>query len=413
MRILIVSQYFWPEVFRVNDLAEEFVRRGHDITVLTGVPNYPSGRAFDGYSVWRGPWREDRRGVHIVRVPLVTRGRNRSWQLALNYLSFAALASIFGSIRCGRRFDAIFVFEVSPVTVGIPAIVMRWVTGAPIAFWVQDLWPESLTAAAGITSRFVLTPAAALVRWIYRRCDRILVQSEAFTADVVTHGGDPARITYVPNWAEDIYHPIARDAARLPTGLVLPDGFRVVFAGNIGAAQGFGTILDAAERTRDLPDLHWVVFGDGRERSWVEEEVARRGLDRFVHLLGRYPVETMPHVFAHADALLVTLRRDPIFAKTIPGKVQSYLACGKPILAAIDGEGARIVAVSGSGIAVPADDGAALADAVRHLYGMNARDREAMGQRGRVYYEQHFARTMLIDRIEHILGALARARSPA
>ncbi|MDP3771530.1 MAG: glycosyltransferase family 4 protein [bacterium] len=406
MRILIVSQYFWPEVFRVNDLAEELVRRGHEITVLTGVPNYPNGHAFDGYSVWRGPWSENRRGVRIVRVPLVTRGRNRSWQLALNYLSFAVLASIIGPIRCGRRFDAIFAFEVSPVTVGIPAIVMQWISRAPIAFWVQDLWPESLTAAAGITSRFVLASTEALVRWIYRHCDRILVQSEMFTADVIAHGGDPARIAYVPNWAEDVYHPIARDAAQLPAGLMLPDGFRIIFAGNIGAAQGFGTILDAVERTRDLTDVHWVILGDGRERTWVEEEIARRELRKHVHLLGRYPVDVMPHVFTHADVLLVTLKRDPIFAKTIPGKVQSYLACGKPILAAIDGEGARIVTVSGSGIAVPAEDGAALADAVRRLYGMSARDRAEMGQRGRVYYEAHFNRLVIMRRIERILTDL-------
>jgi glycosyltransferase involved in cell wall biosynthesis len=411
MRILIISQYFHPEAFRINDLAAELVARGHAVTVLTGMPNYPAGSAFPRYSVLRGPWHEEWRGVHIVRMPLVTRGRKQPWRLALNYLSFAIAASALGPFRCGRRYDAIFVFEVSPVTVGIPAVVMRWWTGAPMVFWVQDLWPESLIAAAGITSRWILGPTAVLVRWIYQHCDRILVQSEAFVSDIIAHDGDPAHIAYVPNWAEDVYRPILRATAQLPLGLVLPAGFRIIFAGNIGAAQGFATILDAAERTRGLRDFQWCVFGDGRERSWVESEIVRRGLpDRF-HLFGRYPVDVMPNLFAHADALLVTLKRDPIFANTIPGKVQSYLACGKPILAAIDGEGARIVTESGAGIAVPAEDGAGLAGAVHRLYDMSASDRAAMGQRGRVYYEQHFDRSKVIAYIEHILAELSAART--
>ena len=409
MRILIVTQYFWPESFRINDLATGLRERGHDVTVYTGKPNYPDGRYFPGYGFFART-REDYEGVRVIRAPLVPRGRSGRVGLVINYLSFALLASLAAPFLCRGDYDAILVFEPSPVTVGLPAVVLKWIKGAPLLFWVQDLWPENLSATGMVRSRWVLAAVARFARFLYRRSDLVLVQSEAFTAPIRALGIDERKILYYPNSAEAIYRPAA--AGSPPAGQpALPEGFRVMFAGNIGAAQDFDTILAAAERLRDERAIHWTILGDGRMQSWVEAEIARRGLSGTVHLLGRHPMEAMPPLFAAADAMLVTLRNEPVFALTIPSKLQSYLACGRPIVAALDGEGARVVREAGAGVAVPAGDARALADAVLMLARQPRAEREAMGASGRRYFERHFERTLLIARLESWMINLAAGRA--
>jgi len=397
MRLLIVSQYFWPENFRINDLAQGLVKIGHHVTVLTGKPNYPSGQFIDGYSFW-GVSREMFAGIEVIRVPLVARGNGGATRLVLNFLSFALFASLFGPLWCRGSFDVVFVYEPSPVTVGLPGLVMKAVKKAPLMFWVQDLWPESLSATGAVKSRWVLDRVSSLVRFIYRGCDRVLVQSHAFDERVRALGADPKRILYYPNSAEELYRPVLQGP--VPGSRALPDGFRVMFAGNIGAAQSFETILSAAGTLRDHREIHWLILGDGRQSCWVQEEVARRDLSHCVHLLGRYPVESMPDWFAQADVLLVSLRKDPIFALTIPSKIQSYMACGRPILAALEGEGARIVEEARAGIVVPAEDSSALAEAVLKLSLMTSSEREGMGQNGRRYFLQEFERNALLVRLD-------------
>jgi len=407
MRILIVSQYFWPENFRINDLALGLAQCGHEVSVLTGNPNYPEGRFFRGYG-FMGKWRERWNGIDVLRVPLISRGPGRGIRLALNYLSFALSASVLGPFRCRRPYAAILVYEPSPVTVGLPALAVRLATRAPLLFWVQDLWPESLSATGAVKSGWLLAAVERLVRFIYSRCDRVLVQSEAFVEPVQAMGVPAGKIVYYPNSAEDFYRPVARQESRLP--VELPPGFRVMFAGNVGTAQGFETILDAAERLRGRAGLHWLIVGDGRQLGWVRDEIARRGLVPSVHLLGRHPAESMPAWFAHADAMLVTLRGDPIFALTIPAKLQSYMACARPIVASLDGEGARVVREAGAGVAVPAGDAAGLARAVLELANMPAAEREAMGRRGQAYFEAHFERGRLLAQLTGLMEELNTAR---
>jgi glycosyltransferase involved in cell wall biosynthesis len=395
MKLLVVSQYFWPENFRINDLVAWLAEQGHEVTVFTGIPNYPAGRFYPGYGLLRS-WRETWNGVNVVRVPLVPRGKGRAIRLILNYLSFAIVASLLGPWRLGRKYDAIFVHEPSPVTVGIPAMVMRMRTGAPIFFWVLDLWPESVAAAGGVRAKWLLDLLARLTRWIYRHCERVLVQSRAFIPRVRAMGVPEEHILYFPNWAETVFQ--AGGAGHLP--VPLPDGFRVMYAGNIGAAQDFPAILDAAERLKDCADIHWVIIGDGREAPWVREEVAKRGLKEVVHLLGSYPPDRMPDFFAHADVMLVSLKRDPIFALTVPAKLQAYMACGRPVVAMLDGEGARIVTEAQAGMAVPAGDAAELAAAVQHLAGMDRAELARMGERASEYNRDNFARDMLFAQLE-------------
>lgn len=407
MNILIVTQYFWPEDFRINDLAQGLRQRGHQVTVLTGEPNYPGGRFFPGYR-WYRPAKEDYHGVEVLRVPLAPRGAGQGWRLALNYLSFALSASLLGPFRAPRNVDLIFVYEPSPITVGLPALVLKAARRVPIIFWVQDLWPESLSATGAITSPRILGWAERMVRHIYRGCDLILVQSEGFVSHVFRVGARPEQVRFFPNWAEDAYQPVRLDN-QAPERAELPTGFRVMFAGNIGVAQDFNTILAAAGRLRNYRDIHWVILGDGRMKPWVEEQVAARGLSASVHLLGRHPIPDMPRYFALADALLVTLKRDPVFELTVPGKVQSYLACGRPVVAGMEGEGARVVRESGAGVTCPPEDPEALAGAVLSLYRRSPGEREAMGMKGRSYYEHHFERSRLFGQLEAWMSSLIQS----
>lgn len=401
MKILIVSHYFWPESFRINDLVVSLKARGHEVSVLTGMPNYPSGKLFEGYGWWKKR-HDDMEGIPVFRTPMFLRREGRGWQLALNYLSFAIFGSLLGPWYFrDQQFDVIFVYEPSPFTVGIPAIVMRRLKNAPMLFWVQDLWPESLEAAGAVRSPAILWSVGRMVRWIYKRCDRVLVQSKGFVEPAVTAGADRRRTLYFPNWAEAFYEPIDLPADA-PERSEVPDGFTVVFAGNLGEAQSLDTIVDAAARVKEIGGLNvrWIIVGDGRRLAAMRQRVNELGIGDIVHFLGRKPVELMPRYFACADLLLVTLKADSVFARTIPSKMQSYLACGKPIVAAFDGEGAAVLEEAEAGIAVPAEDSDALAEAVMKLYAMSPAERDAMGANGRHCFEKEFAADMLVTRLE-------------
>lgn len=406
MRLLVVTQYFYPEDFRINDIVERLAKRGHDVTVLTAFPNYPAGRFFDGYG-WRGPFSEVVYGAKVLRAPLLRRGAGGVLRLLLNYLSFAMSASLFGLLRCKGTYDAIFVFAPSPITVGIPARFISWLRGSPVVLWVQDLWPETLSSTGVVRSALVLRQVERLVRWIYRGCDRVLVQSEAFTDNIVRQGVPRENISYLPNSAEEFYRPLPKTERW--AGPELPQGFRITFAGNIGGAQSFETILAAAKELIGHDDIHWLILGEGREFNWVRSEIGRLGLSGCVHLYGRYPVTMMPEWFAQSDAMLVTLRRDSVFEMTVPSKVQSYMACGKPILAALQGEGAKVLELSGAGIAVPSGDANALANAVLAIYGMSEQERTKLGENGLRYFEANFSQDMQIARIEKWLLELSRS----
>lgn len=398
MKVLIVSHYFWPEQFRINDLALALKERGLEVTVLTGVPNYPSGKMFPGYSWW-SKRHDNMQGVPVFRVPLFLRRESKGWQLALNFLSYVASACLLAPWYFRRQgFDVIFVYEPSPFTIGIPAILLRWLKGAPILFWVQDLWPESLSATGAVKSPWLLSAVGSVVKWIYRRCDRILLQSQGFVEPAVKAGAERNRIDYFPNWAESLYQPVDLPDDAPERKEVPGDGFVAMFAGNLGAAQSLDTILDAVEILKEEL-IHWVFLGDGRRRSWMQEQIEARQLKR-VHLLGSRPVETMPAYFSLADALLVTLRADPVMSTTIPGKVQSYLACARPVIGALDGAGAKVINESGAGFSVDSGDARGLAKAVLKMSKLDEVERQQMGQSALAYYRQNFDREHLVDQLE-------------
>lgn len=404
MHILVVTQYFWPENFRINDIVSGLHQRGHRITVLTGHPNYPSGTFSRGYN-GRRVIEEQYEGIRVIRVPMLARGKNSGVKLGLNYLSFALAGSVLGPMLVGEDFDVIFVYEPSPMTVGFPAMALKRKTGRPILFYVQDLWPESLVATGFVTQPLLLKAVEQMVRLIYRSCDLILVTSRAFTPRVQKLGYPPERIRYLPQYAEAFYRPMPADAKWASTQ-GLPDGFKIIFAGNMGSAQDLFTVLKAADLTQ-TEGINWVFLGDGSVREELQDQVKQQHLKN-VHFLGSRPADQMPAFFAQADALLVSLTDDELFALTVPAKLQSYLACGRPVLASLNGEGAEIVQESGSGFVVPPNQPQALADAARRLKGLTPQIREEMGQKGRRYFEEHFEREATLSELERLFASVGR-----
>jgi glycosyltransferase involved in cell wall biosynthesis len=407
LRILIVSQYFWPENFRINELVTELAARGHDVTVLTGLPNYPSGEIFPDYSKNPNEFAQYG-GASIVRIPIIPRGRSRL-QLVLNYLSFVISGSTLGAWRLrGKPFDVAFVFLISPITAALPALWIGRLKHAPVTIWVLDLWPETLAAVDAVRSQLALRCVGYLVSFIYRRTARVFVQSRAFASNVVRYGGDAARVRYFPAWAEQVFDEAPVSQAGVPE-LNPNDGkFKILFAGNVGDAQDFPSVLAAIEALRDRTDIRWIIVGEGRAKAQLAAQIEVRGLGEAVTLLGQYPIERMPSFFRSADALLVSLKNSSNFSMTIPGKVQSYLAAGVPILGMLDGEGARVIEEAGAGLVCPAGNGPELARQVLRLIATPASDRAEMGSRGRAYALREFNRAHLIDRLEEVLAEVAR-----
>jgi glycosyltransferase involved in cell wall biosynthesis len=406
VRVLIVSQYFWPETFRINDVARTLIDKDIAVDVLTGKPNYPSGRLFDGYRTW-GVQRQNWNGINVYRIPILVRGCS-GIRLALNYLSFIISGLLIAPwLFRKQKYDVIFIYGTSPILQAIPALFLGWLKKLPTVLWVQDLWPESLTATGYVRNNVIIAMVRSVVRWIYRNTNILLIQSRAFAGPVRALAGTTP-IVYYPNSVDDIFAVPAIEVAPSVDGV--RNGFTVMFAGNIGKAQGVDVIIRAAAILRDYSDIHFVVLGDGSCRSKMLEAVMEHKLVN-LHLPGHFPVKSMPAFMQNASVLLVTLTDQPIFAFTIPNKVQAYMAAGRPIIACLNGEGARIVTEAKAGLAVPAENAEALAQAILQLYEMPESERVKMGSNGRRYYQNHFNHEVLVDQlIKHLSAAAHKER---
>lgn len=405
MRILIVSQYFWPEGFRINEVVRSLVERGAQIDVLTGKPNYPEGAIFDGYRA-RGVQIESWEGATLFRVPLFPRGARGALRLALNYVSFVVSGLVYGPwLLRKRQYDVVFVYGLSPILLAIPAIFLAKLKRRKLILWVQDLWPESLSATGYIRNPWILGMIERIVRWIYRNADLLLVQSPAFETSVAALAPGKT-IVYYPNSVDAMFCEPSSPEVVLPAVPALNEGFPIVFAGNVGAGQAVEVMVEAAELLKKYPEIRLVVFGQGSRWDWMREQVQSRGLTN-LYLPGRFPIDTMPGLMQKAAALLVTLADEPIFALTVPNKVQAYMAAGRPILASLNGEGARLVERAGAGLGVPAENPKALADAVLQLYRMSPEQRAQMGDSGRQYFKAHFDHERLVDALVAHLRAMS------
>ena len=401
----MITQYFWPENFNINSLVQSIGQRGCHVDVLTGKPNYPDGEIFPGYRAF-GCNFEKWKGANIYRIPIIPRGKKSGSRLALNYFSFVISGLLFAPwILRNKQYDAILVYAPSPVFQAIPASFVGWLKKCPVALWVQDLWPESAQATGYVRNPLLLKLIEQFVRFVYWPVDLLLVQSKGFINPVSALApGKP--IAYYPNSVEPMfYDPLPMDLPDIPG---LAGAFSVLFAGNVGSGQAVEVIVDAAEMLRDYPDIQFVVLGNGSRWEWMREQVRVRGLNN-VHLPGRYPVEVMPGLLRQASALLVTLADEPIFSATIPSKVQAYMAVGKPIIASLNGEGAKLIRDAHAGYSMPAQDPVALTDAVLKLYRMSANERQALGENGRTYYKEHFDHEVLVGELIEQLSWAARS----
>lgn len=395
MRILVISQYFYPENFRINDLCIGLKNSGHSVVVLTGKPNYPKGEFFPGYSFFNKS-KEEYKGIKVYRSPIIPRGNASGFGLFLNYTSFV----IFGFFKLffiKEKFDKIFVYAPSPITVGYLGIVASFIFRAKPFLWVHDLWPESVKDAGGIKNKFLLFMVDLMTKSIYYFYDNILVQSPSFKYYLLDQGVSEDKIIFYPYYAENFYKVVKENSkikSKFGTGL------KIIFAGNIGVAQSFDTIIDAAKILAiKLKNFKFIIIGDGRDRKRVQKKIADNSLIDYFKFLGSHPPEKMAVYFASADALLVSLKDTKIFSMTIPGKLQSYFACGKPIIASLNGIGAKLVEESKSGFTSKAENAQSLAESVYKFSKLSSAQKKELGKNARIYYEKEFERSRLIKRL--------------
>jgi len=403
LNIAIVTQYFYPESFIINDIVEELVSLGHAVEVFTGQPNYPDGNTYKGYEGASCSEHIYKDSIKIHRVPLRPRYAGGAKNLILNYMSFVFNGiKFFPKQSAEKKFDAIIVFAVSPITAAIPAIVLKRSTNAHLMIWVQDLWPETLKATGFIKNHWALNAVGLLVRFIYAKADTILVQSEAFISSAEKYV-KKSKLVYYPNSYRLSPAPLIGATSVLPDEInrLLTSNFCVVFAGNLGFAQSLETIVDAAKALSHL-SCKIVVVGSGSRFEWMNEQKRLHALYN-LELVGRLPSESMPELFAKSEALLVTLKKDEIFTLTIPSKVQAYMAAGKPILAALDGEGSRVVQLAGAGLCSPAGDSAALASNIEEIYRIEPEKRAAYGAAGYRFFCNNYEMKSQCQRLVEII----------
>lgn len=405
MKLLLLTNHFDPEEFRCNDVAYELARRGHEVTVLTAIPDYPKGRFHEGYGLFRKRV-EKKAGVTIVRVPLIPRGGAGKVRMVLNYAS-SLLSFMCHALQqaAAYRYDCILVHNTSPAFICLPAVLIKSLRKTPVALWTLDIWPESLVAG-GIRSKKVYAVIDCMMRMIYRHCDLHFISSLGFRKLLVERGVENRKIYYFPNWCDAAMSDLG-GAAETPE---LPKGFKIIFAGNLGEAQNLENVLEAARRLKDRTDIQWIFLGDGRKRPWMERYITEHGLGETVYLLGRYPIEAMPKFFEQADALLVSLCDEMCFNLTLPAKVQAYMAAGKPIIGFLNGEGAEIINAARCGVAVNADDCEGLAKGILDLKSTESGTLSEMGENGRKYSQRHFNFNNLMDAL---LDSIEKVGNPA
>jgi len=401
MKILIFTNHFHPENFRVNDVALHLKEKGHEVTVVTAIPDYPKGNFYEGYGYFSKRI-EKWKGITVIRSFIIPRGKGTPIRLTLNYISMA-ISSIFNALALAftRKYDAVFVHETSPIMIGIPAVLVKKIQRIPLYFWVLDLWPESLSAAGNINNPIIIGLFGRLSKWIYQNSKRILMSSRSFRDSILQKGDFAERLTYFPQWGEDLYlEPTDRHAALPP----IPKGFRIMYAGNLGEAQNFENVLKVALRLRNA-DIQWLLVGDGRKRPWIEAFIEEHKLQNTVHLLGSHPSTEMPSFFNEADAMFFSLKNEPIFNLTVPAKLQAYMAFGKPIFAMIGGEAMDIIRLSGCGFATLPDDIDNMADII-HEKSLSDKDTlRQCGNEGKAYYLEHFSKNQCMKHLDEILAA--------
>lgn len=394
MKYLFVTQYFYPEEFRGNDIAFDWVKRGIDVTVITAIPNYPTGNFFKGYGLFKKR-KEIIQGVNVIRIPVIPRGKGNILILMLNYFSFAFFGSLYAMyLSKSVKFDAIFVQQLSPVTLALPAVVVKKIQKIPLYLWVLDLWPESITSGGNINNKWILKIFEYVVKLVYRNSDKILISSKGFKTSILQKGDFEKKIIYFPNWAEDLF--TAGEKCQLPN---LPSGFIVMFAGNIGESQDFENVMKAANLLKKEKQIKFVIVGDGRKKNWVDAFCLKNELQNTVFCMGRFPLKSMPSFFNKADIMLISLKNDPILNITLPAKIQAYMASSKPIIGMMNGDGAYTIQQANCGCCVNASDFKSLAEKIILLSKKDKSELKILGLNGQLYANKYYNKLKLMDKL--------------
>lgn len=406
MKICIFTNHFYPEDFKVNDIAFELSKLGHEITVLTAIPDYPKGKFYDGYSLFKRR-REVVNGVNVIRLPIIPRGKGRSIRLVLNYLFYYFCLSVFTFFhRLKHKYDRIFVHLTSPFFIGVCAKKLSKWQNIPLLVWILDLWPESLISAGGISNPFIIKPQIKMVQKVYNQCSKILISSKGFEKSICEKGNYKDKLVYFPNWAEDVKGecPEDFDINKIePFASKKTEDFILLFAGNIGEAQNLDAVVEAAKLLKDEKNIKFVFVGDGRRKDFLEQFSREKGLSETVYFLGRYPIETMPIFMDAADVLIFSLKDELCFNLTVPAKVQFYMSQGKPVLAMINGDGAELVEEAKCGFTANAGNSEGFANKIIQLFNMSKKELQVLGENGRKYYQENFTKQQRITQLNYLL----------
>lgn len=395
--ILVISQYFYPEQFRINDICTEWVKRGYEVTVVTGIPNYPIGKYYEGYGLFKKR-KEIYNGIEIIRIPIIPRGKN-TIMLALNYLSFV-VSGFFWKIFTKIRADYVFIFEVSPMTQALPGVWYAKKTNIPCYLYVQDLWPENIEIITGITNKRIIGAIGKMVDYIYKRCTKIFATSESFVKSIHDRGVPISKVKYWPQYAEDFYIPIEKvSVPEIPKD----DAFNIVFAGNIGNAQGLDILPKTAFILKNMElnrKIRFNVVGDGRYKENLIDIVNTNKVSDLFNFIAKQPAVRIPEIMAANDAAFLCLTKSPLFAMTIPAKLQSYLACGIPIIAAAEGETHQIIIEANAGVCSSPGDAVRLAELIIEISNKSKEELSELGENARSYYNLNFHKSELLNTMD-------------
>lgn len=398
-KILVISQYFYPEQFRINDICKEWIARGYNVTVLTGIPNYPQGKYYKGYGI-RKNRTEIWNGIKIIRIPLIPRGKTKIG-LILNYLSFP-VSGYFWSKLTKEKADIIFMFETSPMTQCKIGVHYAKRIKVPLLLYVQDLWPENVEIITGISSPVIIKPIERMVRKIYHSCTHIFTTSQSFVNDVLKLCDNKEKVSFWPQYAEGFYQ---KYNGSFNMKNLKDDNFKIIFTGNIGQAQGLDILPKVAEKLKG-EKVKFVIVGDGRYKKELISEISSRNVEDKFLLIDKRPPEEISQLLAACDMAFISFMNSPLWKKTIPAKLQSYMACGMPILAAAEGEVEQIINKSGCGFCCNVGD-------VNGLYEIIVKAMESehsvfvkQSENAIEYYKENFDKKKLMDEMDNYIGSL-------
>ena len=397
-RILIISQHFWPENFRISDIAKGFVENDIEVDVLCGIPNYPNGIVPEGYGLFSNK-HQVYEGVNVYRCWEITRKGNSNLRIFLNYISYPFFAAFKALGFLGRKYDAVFCYETSPVYMIFPAIVYSKLKKVPLTTYVLDLWPENLYSVLKIKNRFLRGIVKSTSDWHYRKCDKLIAMSDPLRDKLTEVTGKSAeKITTIPQYCESFYE---KDVYDEKLAEELGSGFKIVYAGNISPAQNLEVAVEAARliREKGVNDIRFIIVGDGMSRKDIETAVSRNSLEDMFVFTGSKPVTDMPKYHTLADCLLAPLAVSDDIGLTVPAKITSYLAGGRPIVTCMDGEGSAEVERARAGLTAAGGDAAKLAENILAIYSMSREERKKMGENARRYHLEYHQREKVLARL--------------